>query len=1154
MTSYVYLKDPFRSHLEREHRKVRSGMRVDTLLRKELLLTKQGRVRPYLVTVNGQALMQREWNRKLAPTDIVVVSNLPKGGGGGSNPLQVVLQIALIAASFYVPGLMGLAAGSWQFGLASAVLMIGGSYLLNLAFPAPTPSVSDTSRESASPTYTIQAQGNSARLLEAIPVLYGRFRTFPDFAAQPYTELRGNEQYLYQLFCITQGELDIEQIRIEDTPIDSFGEIETQVVGPYQKVTLFPDNVVTSNAVQQLQMLGPNEPGYQTLGPYISGPAGSITNALAVDVIMPGGGFDWDDDGNMRPTSVQVMFERQQIDDGGTPVGPWVELTTQTITVSTETPQMISYKVDTPPGRYQVQCRRISNAPDNTRTRNAIQWAGLKAYLESDRTYGDCTLLAMVIRATNNVNQQTARKVNVIGTRKLPVWDPVNGWSANNVATTSPAWAAADILRNQTYGRRLPTSRLNMAQLYRLSQVWAARGDKFNGVFDTTTQLWDALTKVLRVGRTMPMYYAGVIDFLRNEPKTLPTAMFSPHNMVAGSFNTEYSFSDGYSTPDHVIVEYTDDVTWQPATVTCVLPGGTATIPFRVTLIGCSNRDQAWREGITMAAANRDQRRVINFATEMEGYLPRYGDLVRVTHDVPQWGYSGRVLDFNPTTGQIDVSEPLIFTSGEAHAIAFRRRNGSEDGPYTIIADTDPTNPRPEYRGWVLGSASARAAIYISEGAREEFTHYQFGPTERRGLRAIALTATPENTLSNKVNLTFTNYADSVHLAETGGVVPPPGPESNLPLPPNAPIVDSVNLVLTPYPGQQNIVGTPANGASYYEFAISTNGVTWNNVGIRSDPFMPVSLPEGTWWVRIRAVGRAAGPWATWTGYVDAATLPLPVIDLATATKGIMEIKLDWVIHAQDRAQTRSVQIYWSINNVLGNAALLENMPFPASTYTLTGLPPGQQLFFWFRTIDNAGRIGPWYNDGNAVVGMSEDDAAILLEYLDGKIEKTQLAQALREEIESGGGALVAVEKVESELAAMYTIKTQLTVGGRRVIAGIGVGVENNEGILESQVLVLADRFAVMGGNGSSTFAPFVIDGGIVYINSAFIKDGSITNLKIGAYIQSNDFVNNVAGWQINKNGVFQLNGSGATGRNRIDNTGMRLYDQYGTLRVELSL
>jgi hypothetical protein len=69
---------------------------------------------------------------------------------------------------------------------------------------------------------------------------------FPDFAASPYVEYEGNEQYLYQLLCIGAGEYEIEQIRIEDSDISAFEEITYQVVNPGGTLSLFPAAVNTS--------------------------------------------------------------------------------------------------------------------------------------------------------------------------------------------------------------------------------------------------------------------------------------------------------------------------------------------------------------------------------------------------------------------------------------------------------------------------------------------------------------------------------------------------------------------------------------------------------------------------------------------------------------------------------------------------------------------------------------------------------------------------------------------------------------------------------------------------------------------------------------------------------------------------------------------
>ncbi|MGN5354322.1 host specificity protein J [Ralstonia sp. L16] len=90
-----------------------------------------------------------------------------------------------------------------------------------------------------------------------------------------------------------------------------------------------------------------------------------------------------------------------------------------------------------------------------------------------------------------------------------------------------------------------------------------------------------------------------------------------------------------------------------------------------------------------------------------------------------------------------------------------------------------------------------------------------------------------------------------------------------------------------------------------------------------------------------------------------------------------------------------------------------------------------------------------------------------------------------------------AISDQNGKLAAMYTIKTQVTSGGRTYLAGIGVGVDNSSGVMESQVLIAADRFAVLLPSTGSVSAPFVVQGGQVFMSSAFIADASITGAKI---------------------------------------------------------
>lgn len=141
---------------------------------------------------------------------------------------------------------------------------------------------------------------------------------------------------------------------------------------------------------------------------------------------------------------------------------------------------------------------------------------------------------------------------------------------------------------------------------------------------------------------------------------------------------------------------------------------------------------------------------------------------------------------------------------------------------------------------------------------------------------------------------------------------------------------------------------------------------------------------------------------------------------------------------------------------------------------------------------------------------------------------------------------------LNGRVAASYTIKTQITSNGRTYIAGVGIGVDNSSGVVESQVLVAASRFAVLDPNGSVVTLPFVIQGGQVFISQALIGTGWITNAMIGSTIQSDNYVAGQQGWQINKAGTFEINGTGGGGRTTLNNNGVYVYDTGGVNRVQL--
>ena len=118
-----------------------------------------------------------------------------------------------------------------------------------------------------------------------------------------------------------------------------------------------------------------------------------------------------------------------------------------------------------------------------------------------------------------------------------------------------------------------------------------------------------------------------------------------------------------------------------------------------------------------------------------------------------------------------------------------------------------------------------------------------------------------------------------------------------------------------------------------------------------------------------------------------------------------------------------------------------------------------------------------------------------------------------------------AIANVNGDLKAMYSIKVGLSSNGQYYAAGMGIGVENTPSGMQSQVIFLADRFAVTHQAGATVTLPFVIQNGQTFIRNTVIGDGTIDNTKIGSYIQSTtwDGTGNV-GWHINKSGYATFN------------------------------
>ena len=174
--------------------------------------------------------------------------------------------------------------------------------------------------------------------------------------------------------------------------------------------------------------------------------------------------------------------------------------------------------------------------------------------------------------------------------------------------------------------------------------------------------------------------------------------------------------------------------------------------------------------------------------------------------------------------------------------------------------------------------------------------------------------------------------------------------------------------------------------------------------------------------------------------------------------------------------------------------------------------------------------------------------------------DKEATAQAITQVSVKVGENSAAIQETSTayadttgKLSTMWSVKMQVTANGQYVAAGIGLGIENTGAGLQSQFLVSADRFAIVNTiAGGAISVPFAVQGGQVFMNSAFIQDASIGNAKIGFFIQSDNYIAGVQGWRIDKAGNFELNSPlGGGARQVINNNGGKVFDENGVKRYQ---
>lgn len=650
---------------------------------------------PVVCSVDGEFIPRAYWRCAPRPGSVVVFQAVPLGGGG-SNIMRTLLTIAVIVAAMWIPGAVGLV--GWQAAAATAAIQVAGTLLINALVPLPKPSSGNA--QAGSPTYSVGLQANSARPEQASPVGYGQLFTYPDFACQPYQKFVAGEQYYHALFCVGKGSYNILRVQIGDTDIRAFKDVEFAYIGPGQASTDVAGGagLVDSSMVTAIEVGGQDMQDLNPLGPFSACKPGAQVSKIHLDMVCGKGLGHVNGAGDMESAEVRWVVRTRLVDDEDAPLAAWAMTASETLVRSTATAVQVSYSYALPAGRYQVSVQRASAYSDNSRDLNDLTWVGLRATLTRPGIVDpNATYVALRIRASKQLSGSSQRKVGVQWQRLLPVY---NGSTWAVAHTRSPAWALYDIWANSEYGRGISATRIDLATLYALSQVWAARQDRFDFLFDSKMTVHEAAMLIARAGRAVPLVRRGRYTAVRDAAQSLPVAMFSPRNIQKDSFSLDYSMPRE-DAPDTIRLQYRDGRFWEDRYVVAQVHGAgliavyeqsagrpagvpAPEITVDLQMQGVIGAAQAKREAAFLAACSRFRRTTASWTADVEGLIPAHGSLLAVAHDVPAWGQHAQVQEYNAVSRTITASQPMAWTAGAVHHLRMQTKTGGVTDPLLV--------------------------------------------------------------------------------------------------------------------------------------------------------------------------------------------------------------------------------------------------------------------------------------------------------------------------------------------------------------------------------------------------------------------------------------------------------------------------------------
>ncbi|MBH3136390.1 DUF1983 domain-containing protein [Serratia marcescens] len=835
--------------------------------------------------------------------------------------------------------------------------------------------------------------------------------------------------------------------------------------------------------------------------------------------------FSWSQLQQQQDNGDVVGYRIEYAIDIATDGGVYQEVLRTAVDGKTTTKYERSHRIDLPAALtgWQVRVRRLTPNSTSNRVADKMVIEAITETIDAKLTYPETALLFVQFDAKQfqNIPQVSCEpdgRVIRIPSNYNPVTREYTGvWDGTfKVASTNnPAWVTYDLMLNDRFsiGTRVKAENLSLTKwdLYAIGQdcdqpVPDGRGGdgkepRFtcDVYIQSQEEAWSVLRDIASIYRGMSFWSNNQMYALADMPRDVDY-VYTRANVQDGKFTyASASEKTHYST---AMVSWSDPANgYQDA----IEPVSIKRLVKRwgikqadVTAIGCIRKSEAVRRGKWLLLTN-EKDRGISFTIGLEGKIPLPGWIIAVADEMlagrPLGGRISSVSGRNITLDRESsaaVGERLVLNlpSGKAEGRTIAAVSGNTVTVTTAYSETPV--------------AESVWAIDAADLALQQFR--VTGITEGEDGVSFEITAVEHD--PNK----YARIDTGARIEDPPISVIPPGAQ----VPPaNVQIGESSAVIQGMAVATLRVTWDRAESAIAYEAEWRRDNSNWIPAPRTSTLGFEVSgIYAGRYQARVRAINPSeiSSVWANAPEMVLTGKQGEPPALASFTTIGqVFGIVLNWdfPLGAED---TQRTEIWYSQNADGSNKMHLGDYAYPQRSHTMTGLAAGVNFWFQARLVDKLGNTGPWTS---WVQGTSSEDASEVLDYLKGKITETELGQELLGPVEDAG-----------KLKDMWSVKVGQTVDGKLYTAGIGVGVENTPEGMQSQVLILADRFAVLNtadGQGSAVSAPFAIEGGQVFMNSAFIKDAAIDSAKIAQQIQSSNYIDGQRGWAIDKSGAAQF-------------------------------